>query len=192
MMRQQLIITLSLAAILSVALCLKFIYYPETSGNTAFYFHSTFWICGILITIIGLNMIWNAISAQKGVRGHRPHAFWPNRRKTFRIIYPAFLRPTLIVDDIDGIRKRQLEFAIVDLSQEGSCFLDDGSLGPMKTFSGRIRLNNGETITISGEYIRQTDDHVSVQFSRSISWPILLEEQRRVLTRMKPAPRHLS
>lgn len=185
-MRQQLIITISLAAILSVAICIKLIYFPRPIGHTAFYFQSTFWTCGVLITIFSLNLIWTVFTARKGGKVHRPHAFWPNRRNTFRIIYPAFLRPRLIVEKVDGIERRQLEFAIVDLSQEGSCFIDDGSLGRMATFSGRIRLNNSDTIAVAGAFIRKNGDHISIQFNRSISWPILLEEQRRVLTHMKP------
>lgn len=191
-MRQQLIITISLAVILSVAICIKLIYFPRTIGHTAFYFQSTFWTCGILIAIFSLNMIWTIFTIKKGAKVHRPHAFWPNRRNTYRIIYPAFLRPRLVVEKIDGIEKRQLEFAIVDLSQEGSCFIDDGSLGRMATFSGHIRLNNGDTIAVAGTFIRKNGDHISIQFNRSVSWPILLEEQRRVLTHMKPTKSRLA
>ena len=98
----------------------------------------------------------------------------------------------LIVDTIDGIDKRQLEFCVVDLSQGGGCFIDDGCLGEMKSFSGRIRFQNGDVIPVTGEFIRRKGDHVSVRFIHSISWPTLLEEQRRVLVHMKPIPRHLS
>jgi hypothetical protein len=191
-MRQQFIITIILTLILSIAIPLKLIYFPRNHGHTAFYFYSTFWICGILITIICLNMLWNIITSKKSGNSHRPYAFWPNRRETFRIIYPAFIQPTLIVEEVDGIKKRQLEFPIVDLSQEGSCFIDDGCLSNMRTFSGLIRFNNGETIRVSGELVRRKGDYVSVQFSHSIGWSILLEEQRRLLVNMKLKPRHLS
>lgn len=153
-----------------------------------FYFYSTFWICGILITIICFNMLWNIISSKKGGNTYRPYAFWPNRRETFRIIYPAFIQPTLIVEEVDGTTKRQLEFPIVDLSQEGSCFVDDGCLGDMKTFSGHIRFNNGDAIRIAGELVRKKGDHVSVHFNQSIGWSVLLEEQRRLMVHMKLKP----
>jgi hypothetical protein len=191
-MRQQLIATISLSIILLLSICVKWAFFPKPNGHTAYYFQSTFWICGLLVTVISLNLLWNVFISKKGVSRHRPRAFWPNRRSTFRIIYPAFIRPTLIVETIDGRHKRQLEFSIVDLSQEGSCFIDDGSLGEMKSFSGCIRFRSGETVSISGKLIRRRGDHVSVQFHHAIGWPTLLEEQRQVLVHMKPASRHPS
>lgn len=191
-MRQQFIITIILTLILGIAIFLKLIYFPRIHGHMVFYFYSTFWICGILITIICFNMLWTIISSKKGGNKHRPYAFWPNRRETFRIIYPAFIQPTLIVEEVDGTLKRQLEFPVVDLSQEGSCFIDDGCLGDMKTFSGHIRFNNGDTIRVAGELVRKKNDHVSVQFKQTIGWSVLLEEQRRLMVHMKLKPRHLS
>ena len=189
-MRQQLIITVSLSVILSIAICIKLAYFPKINGHTAFYFHTTFWICGILITVLTYNMLWNIFTSSRKGKSHRPYAFWPNRRETFRIIYPAFIRPTLIVDSIDGIRKRHLEFSIVDLSQEGSCFIDDGCLGEMTWFSGSIRLNNGEIINIEGDFVRNNGDHISVRFRRAIKWSILLQEQRQLMGQLKPKHRH--
>ena len=191
-MKQQLILTISLGIIFIVAVCLKLAYFPRLHGHTAFYFQSTFWICGLLIIIMSLNMLWSSLATKKGGKQYRPYAFWPNRRETFRIIYPAYIRPMLIVEAIDGSQRRQLEFAVVDLSQEGGCFIDDGSLGEMETFSGYIRFKSGDTVSVAGEYIRKRSDHVSVRFSHAISWPILLQEQRRILVQMKPIPRHLS
>jgi len=185
-MRQQLKITICLAVILILAIGLKILYFPRVHGHMAFYFHSTFWICGILISIFSLHLLWRSVTGRNDFKAPSSRAFWPNRRQTFRIIYPAFIRPTLIVEMIDGIKKRQLEFPIIDLSQEGSCFIDDGSLGQMMTFSGRIHFNTGDALAIAGEFIRKNDNHVSVQFNRAISWPVLLEEQRRVLVHMKP------
>lgn len=189
-MRQQFIITIILTLILSIAILLKLIYYPRIDdGHTGFYFYSIFWICGILITIICLNMLWHVISSKNGGNAHRPFAFWPNRRETFRIIYPAYVQPMLIVEEVDGAMKRQLEFPIVDLSQEGSCFIDDGCLGDIHTFSGLIRFNNGDSVRVAGELVRKKGDHVSVQFNQPIGWSVLLEEQRRLLVHMKLKPR---
>lgn len=188
-MRQQLIITIFLMVILSIAITLKLACFPKITGHTLFYFHTTFWICGILVTILSFNIIWNLITSKKSGKTIKPYAFWPNRRETFRIIYPAFIRPTFIIDQIDGTDKRHLEFPIVDLSQEGSCFIDDGCLGEVNRFAGRIRLNNGETIKVNGKFIRKNGDHVSVQFQRAIHWPILLKEQRRLIGHLKPRHR---
>jgi hypothetical protein len=189
-MRQQLVTIIFLTVILSIAITLKLAFFPIISGHTAFYFNTTFWICGVLITIMSYNIIWNLFSSKKRGKTIRPYAFWPNRRETFRIIYPAFIRPTLIIDQIDGTDKRHLEFSIVDLSQEGSCFIDDGCLGEMNHFAGRIRFINGETIGVDGKFIRKHADHISVQFKRAINWSVLLKEQRRLIVQLKPKPRH--
>jgi hypothetical protein len=189
-MRQHIIIIIFLTVILSIAIALKLAYFPKITGHTAFYFHTTFWICGILITILSYSILWNLLTSKKGGKTIRPHAFWPNRRETFRIIYPAFIRPTLVIDQIDGTNKRHLEFSIVDLSQEGSCFIDDGCLGEMNLFSGRIRFINGETTRVDGKFIRKNGDHVSVQFKRAINWSTLLHEQRRLIGQLKPRHRH--
>lgn len=191
-MRQQFIITIILTFILSIAICLKLIYFPEIYGHTAFYVHSTFWICGILLTIISLNTLWNLTTSGKRSRAHKPYAFWPNRRETFRIIYPTFVQPKLIVEVIDGKAQRQLEFPIVDLSQDGSCFIDDGCLGKMKTFSGFIRFSDGDVIKIAGEIVRKNSDHISVKFNQSIDWSIMLKEQRRLLVHTRPKERKVS
>lgn len=185
-MHQQFITTISLSIVLCVTLGIQLISFPKPRGYTAFCFYSVYWICGILITIFIFNMLWTIIFSRKKGRNNKSHVFWPNRRNTFRIIYPAHVRPKLIVEKIDEAERRPLEFSIVDLSQEGACFIDDGSLGDMKTFSGRIRFNNGDLLGISGHHIRTNDGNVSVKFHRTISWPTLLEEQRRVMVYSKP------
>ncbi len=191
-MRQQFITTVLLSIVLLIAVVVKLAYFPRLHGQTAFIFNSIFWICGILIAILSMNMLLSSIAGQKALKKHRPNAFWPNRRKTFRIIYPAYIRPMLIVDTVDGMVRRQLEFFVVDLSQEGGCFIDDGCLGEMQRFSGRIRFRSGDTVPVSGEFIRKLADHVSVRFKHPIDWTTLLDEQRRVMVHMKPIPRRLA
>lgn len=184
-MRQQLIVTIGLIAFLILTAAIKSLYFPELHGQSAYYFLSTFWICGILIAILGLNLIWRHFMNPKEPSGTSTYAQWANRRTTFRIIYPAFPRPTLIVEDIDGLPQRHLEFPIVDLSQGGSSFLDDGSLGTMDRFSGHIRFDSGDCARVAGKLIRKAGSQVSIQFIETMSWSTLLNEQRRVLARMK-------
>ncbi len=185
-MRQQIILTILFATMLCVTLVIKVLFYPRLYGQNAYYFLSIFWICGVLIVIFLLNVIWNWYTGPRSNDKEHNFIVWPNRRKTFRIIYPAFIRPTMVLDTADHRPKRNLEFKVIDLSQEGSCFLDDGSLGPMEQFSGRIRFRDGDQIKVSGQFVRKNGDHVSVKFSRSLSWSTLLAEQRRVMTHMKP------
>ena len=185
-MRQQLILTLCLAFVLCITLVIKLMYYPRLYGQTAYYFMSIFWICGILVLIFLLNIIWHWYSNKKSNPEEYKFTAWPNRRKTFRIIYPVFIRPTFILDAADNRPRRNLEFQIIDLSQEGCCFIDDGSLGTMEHFAGRIVFSNGDQNKVSGRLVRKKGDHVSVQFSRSLVWAALLAEQRRVMAHMRP------
>jgi hypothetical protein len=186
-MRQQFIVTASLVVFLSITIAIKNLYFAELHGQSAYYFLSAYWICGILIAILGLNLAWRCLINPRKPSSVGSYAQWANRRTTFRIIYPAFLRPTLVVENVDGLPQRQLEFPIVDLSQGGSSFLDDGSLGTMELFSGHIRFNSGDCAHVTGKLIRKSGTQVSVQFIEAMSWSTLLNEQRRLLARMKSA-----
>ena len=184
-MRQSLIITIFLIVLLFSTIVVKYLYFPTLQGQSAFYFLSVFWICGILILVLSANLIWSHFFSARKTGSTDLQADWSNRRNTFRIIYPAFIRPVLVVEVVDNNPMRQLEFPVMDLSQGGSCFLDDGSLGQMESFSGHIRFNNGDRIQVAGKQIRRIDGQVSVQFQHAIDWSTLLNEQRRVLAQMK-------
>lgn len=186
-MRQQVIITIFLAVFLFSALGVQHLYFPILKGQSAFYFLSVFWICGLLIAIFAVNLTWRFYWSSKKGQTDNILSDWTNRRNTFRIIYPAFIRPVLVVEEIDDNSTRHLEFPVIDLSQGGSCFLDDGSLGAMERFAGHIRFDNGDRVQVVGKLIRKTGPQVSVQFLHAIDWSTLLDEQRRVLARMKPA-----
>jgi hypothetical protein len=186
-MRQPLIITIFLIVFLISTIVVKHLYFPVLQGQSAFYFLSVFWICGILICVFTLNLAWRYFFRPKKAGNDDIKVDWANRRNTFRIVYPAFIRPVLVVEKVDNNPRRPLEFPVMDLSQGGSCFLDDGSLGVMESFSGHIRFNNGDRINVAGKLIRKIGDQVSVQFQHAIDWSTLLNEQRRVLAQMKSA-----
>lgn len=185
-MRQQIIITIALGVALVITTTVKLIYFPTTSGHTAYYFISIFWICGALVVVFLLNILWHFFN---GHRITRPRAFmtgWPNRRKSYRIIYPSYMRPTLFVDTIDAHPKRELEYPVLDLSQNGLCFIDDGSLGHIKSFTGRILFQNGEVTPVAGLVLRHQKDQVSVRLKNGIQWSTILNEQRHLLSQTKP------
>ncbi len=186
-MRQQLITTIILIIVLVLTLLAKLSYFPHPSGQATYFFLSVFWICGFLIVFLVLNMLWHLFNGPKAPKEKDDVPTWPNRRKSFRIIYPSYIRPTLVVETTDKQPRRNLEFQIVDLSQEGTCFLDDGSLGPIKRFSGHIRFVHGASIRVAGKAIYSKENQISVKFNRAIEWSALLDEQRRILAQMKPA-----
>jgi hypothetical protein len=185
-MRQQSIISIILTAVFGVTFLIKHLYYPVLSGHTAYYFLSIFWICGILIAIIAIHMIWHMATVRRKSQPMEAPVFWPNRRRTYRIIYPDFARPILVIERADGLAKRDLEYPVVDLSQGGICFIDDGSLGSAESLNGYIRFENGTKITISGKLLRYIQNHISVELTRSIGWPVILKEQRRLMAILKP------
>jgi hypothetical protein len=187
-MRQQLTITLVLIAILACSVLMKIRYFADLQGQSAYYFTSIFWICGILIVILGLHLVWQLFRGRNRSEIQKPFRYWANRRNTFRIIYPAHLRPVLVVETADDQERRNLEFPVVDLSQEGSCFLDDGSLGRIDCFSGHIRFLGGDRVRVAGQLLRKSGNQVSVQFFDAIEWSTLLNEQRSVLSQMKAEP----
>ncbi len=187
-MRQQLITTFALFIILCAALLIKVVYFPVIYGYIAYYFISIFWICGMLMAIFLLNIVWQAFFASKTTKTGLSDIAWPNRRKTFRIIYPSAMRPKLVMETADNQKLRNLEFPVLDLSQEGGCFLNDGSLGDIDQFSGCIYFDSGDHVRVAGHFIRQSDNQVSVRFNRPIHWSTLLQEQRRVMSYLKSSP----
>ena len=184
-MRQKVTLVIILIILLGSAVLLKNLDSGYLYGQRGYFFHSTVWICGVSLVIIIVNLIWNRIIGAQTQGGPRLTADPLNRRRTFRIIYPSLSQPVLIIEEADNCFKRQLEFPVVDLSQGGSCFLDDGSLGQINRFSGQIRFSNGNRIRVAGRLIGKTGQQVRVQFSQAIKWSTLLEEQRRIMADFK-------
>ena len=185
-MRQQIIITLILSIVLSFAMAIRLIYFDNISDHAAYYFLSIFWICGVLIVIFMINILWHAFKGRDAIRNTEPSLIWPNRRKTYRIIYPNYDRPKLYIDCADNQAKRQLEYAILDLSQNGICFIDDGSLGAVHSFEGRILFKDGKAVTVNGTILRNHKQQVSAQLTSDLGWSVILDEQRRLLYHTKP------
>jgi hypothetical protein len=165
---------------------IKRLYYPVLNSHNAYYFLSIFWICGLLIAIFIIHMMWQLATGRKKPRPMEAPTVWPNRRRSYRIIYPNFARPILVVTRVDNLEKRNLEYPVVDLSQDGICFMDDGSLGPAESVHGHIRFENGTYHTISGKLLRCKQHYISVELTYSIDWPVILNEQRQLMAIVKP------
>ncbi len=185
-MRQQFIISFILVTLFSVTFVIKRLYYPVLNGHNAYYFLSIFWICGLLVAIFAVHMIWQSTAGRRRSQPMETPVFWLNRRRSYRIIYPDFVRPILVIERADNMAKRNLEYPVVDLSQDGICFMDDGSLGAAESLHGHIRFQNGTKLTISGKLLRYRENQISVELTRSIGWPVILKEQRRLMALLKP------
>jgi hypothetical protein len=139
-----------------------------------------------LVAIFAIHLIWQLTTSRRRPRPIQAPVFWPNRRRSYRIIYPDFARPIFVVERADNLSKRNLEYPVIDLSQDGICFMDDGSLGSAELLHGHIRFENGTKLTISGKLLRCKQNHISVELTRSIGWPVILKEQRRLMAILKP------
>jgi hypothetical protein len=186
-MRQQITITIFLSVVLSITVVVKLTFFPLLNSQTAYFFLSIFWICGVLVVIFLLNILWHLFDSHKSSRPHEFGMGWPNRRKTYRIIYPSHMRPKLIVESADNQIKRQLEYLVIDLSQDGLCFIDDGSLGPVQSLTGRLIFQSSESTPIKGLVLRKQNNQICVQLKQGLDWPMIITEQRRLLTGTKGA-----
>lgn len=185
-MRQQLVI-ISILICLAVALqVVKWAFFPHVSHYSAYAFNSLILILLIAPGVLALNLFYlrHIKHRRPEVTGNDGDRF--NRRRSYRVTYPSRFQPRLVIDKTDRHLRRELEFAVIDLSQDGTCFDDDGSLGAADSISGCIKVGNEKSLPVSGKVVRLKGSQVCVQFFHPISWTTLLEEQRRLL-QIQPA-----
>lgn len=175
-----------LIGFLSILLCMglwtKIRFFPTLTRETIFYFYSLFWISGLLIIVFIIDLMVTLKRRRKDACGELYTMKWPNRRTSYRIVYPKSERPRLIIEQNHGSRQRQLEYPVSDISEQGICFFDNGSLGPMRALEGLVRFNDGETHRISGFIVRRTSEFVCVQLHSGIPWKKILDEQRHLIS----------
>ena len=185
-MRQH-IIVIAILVFLAGALWLgKGWLHPHPSAYAGYAFDSLIWICAIAAIVWLSNLLYLHLARPRtpfqAHRGDRP----PNQRRTYRVVYPYQYRPNLVIDRTDQNDRRGLTFPILDLSQDGVRFKDDGSLGAAVSISGHIDLHDGKTLTLSGNIVRLDGTQICVHFIQSLPWSILLKEERRLLQIQPP------
>lgn len=157
---------------------------PHWRHGLPFLLSTLFWISSTLSVVLAVIILFGRkqISKDSGVRTNaiRP---W-NRRQSFRVEYPEDQRPMLIIEKSDDKIRRQLEFSVVDLSEDGLRFIDDGSLGEVNELAGQLRFLNGALKPIAGRIVRRTDRYMSLCLQQGVEWSTLLEEQRVVIRRL--------
>jgi hypothetical protein len=107
---------------------------------------------------------------------------WAHQREHYRILYPAALRPRLVVQGVS--------FEILDLSERGIRF-DLGDAVPPEPgneFVGEVQFRRGETVAVRGAILRVVDREAAARLDPGIPLRIVLEEQRGVLERKRPRP----
>ena len=163
---------------------MKTIYFQIITNEGAFLFQFAVWLSGFIAVILGLNVLWQVFG--RGPKAAAPEVArfnWPNRRQSFRLIYPPSMRPLLIIEWAGSLPVRQMEYPVADISEGGLCFLDDGTLAVIEEFSGRLVFKHGKSISISGRIVRRDGDRISIQLHRNLTWRTILKEQRDLICR---------
>ena len=100
------------------------------------------------------------------------------KRRHFRIEYPASIRPTLKI--------RKHEFGILDISEKGVRFSADKKVKFGRWVPGNITFYDGETIGIEGRIAWKRGEDIGMFLSiKSIPYSKIISEQR-LLVRFKP------
>ena len=185
-MRQQLIASIVLVVLTGSVLLVQAVFFHTPTREQAFCIHLIVWISGPMSIIFGLNALWQAHRRRsESTASDSVYFAWPNRRQCYRLVYPESLRPMLIIERSGSQQIRQLEYPVVDISEGGLCFLDDGTLGSIVEFSGRLRFKQGNAMRISGLIVRREDHRVSIQLHHDLAWQTILNEQRNLISRLK-------
>ena len=100
------------------------------------------------------------------------------RRRYYRIEYPASMRPILKI--------RKHEFEVVNISEKGVMFLADKKIKFGRWVSGEVTFYDGQTVGIEGKIVRKYENNIGMFLTiKSIQYSKILSEQR-LLARFKP------
>ena len=100
------------------------------------------------------------------------------KRKYYRIEYPASLRPTLKI--------RKHEFEIVNISEKGVMFLSDKKSRFARWVNGEVTFYDGQAIGVEGRIVWKHAENIGMFLMiKSIPYARILSEQR-LLARFKP------
>ena len=100
------------------------------------------------------------------------------KRRYFRIEYPASIRPTLKI--------RKHEFEVVDISEKGVRFFADKKIKFGRWVTGNITFCDGQTVGIEGRIAWKRGESLGMFLTiKPIPYSKILSEQR-LLARFKP------
>ncbi|MBT3256564.1 MAG: PilZ domain-containing protein [Deltaproteobacteria bacterium] len=100
------------------------------------------------------------------------------KRKYFRIEYPAPIKPTLKI--------RKHEFEVEDISEKGVRFSADKKIKFGRWVTGNVTFHDGQAIDIEGRIAWKRGESVGMFLTvKPIPYPKIISEQR-FLARFKP------
>ena len=100
------------------------------------------------------------------------------KRKYYRVEYPATMRPTLKI--------RKHEFEVMNVSEKGVMFSIDKKLQFGRWVSGVVTFHDGQTVGIEGKIVREHENNIGMLLTiKSIPYSKILSEQQ-LLARFRP------
>jgi PilZ domain len=105
------------------------------------------------------------------------HDGGPPQRRHFRVVFPAFSRPRLVVQDF--------AFEVLDLSVGGIRFQLGQAVPPEpgNVFEGELEFRQRQPIRLRATVVRVEGDEASARLSGEIPLNVVLDQQRSLLLR---------
>ena len=97
------------------------------------------------------------------------------RRKFFRVLYPASLRPMFLAFS--------KQYPVMDISERGIRFLDAPTGHVPEWLTGKLVLKGNRVLELEGEVVRKCEDEIGVFLLTFIPYKIILEEQRQLINK---------
>lgn len=93
------------------------------------------------------------------------------KRRYFRIEYPASMKPT--------IKIRKHEFEVENISEKGVMFLVEKDIKFGRWVSGAVTFNDGQTVGVEGKIVRNVKNNIGMFLTvKPIPYSRILSEQR--------------
>ena len=102
-----------------------------------------------------------------------------NSRQYYRVTYPEKERPWIKIDG-DLLQ-------VMDISEKGGKFLNAVGIkvDPGSRITGTITFHDGETITVTGDVLREFYDQIIICFTKGIPFSTMIKEQRYLREKYK-------
>ena len=179
-MNRRIIGLVAAAVVLAISIFLKVNSQQET--NIDKYYMVNLIIVSAAVTIaLALSLIVAQVSKRKATARDADEAQLPNRRDHYRIAYDALQRPLLRIEAPSLELTGENEFQVLDISEQGLCFLNDQNVHFGNTVQGELEFADGETVPIEGHIVRETGAQLSLKLASPIPFKAVIKEQRRII-----------
>lgn len=172
-------------------------------GSTGASNADTYYMVNIIIVsatvaaALALSVIVSYFSRRKKAGRTTAQSARPNRRDHYRIVYQRSQRPLLRIEAPSLALTGEHEFQVLDISEQGLCFLNDQNVHFSETVQGELIFDDGERVAIEGTIVREASAQISLKLSEAIPFKSVVKEQRRIISdehdqekfKVQPQPR---